>query len=390
LGTDEIEKVGNADSYDQAIAIVRRSGKVPKGWNVAVTDANDERIMVACKKGVIVAGQGVVSAVTPSKPKAKKSPILPEKLAGPNPDAAFAPRAPVPEVPGILNSLIEPRDIKRCRPRSIDPAQGSWHIVVAILNGPSGSIEVRKDVYTYEVLCLAFQGIDLAESEKVRIVLKPPRMENGARYTVERVFLTAGLALTIQILDGSSRRCGVEVAPTATVAEIVEKAQRMIDDEPLEEARYYSVFHRNQPAVQPWIQKEYELRPNVNASGTVIVRNRNGDMTVPVPLLQKNRWQQLVYTSMPDPPLAVTQTGSLEFRAVYADEEILCHVRFVTDSEGEEHIISLLPFWENQHLKISQAFGREMVPDTSRPSKDNVIFVKSADGSPQIRLLRES
>jgi hypothetical protein len=54
----------------------------------------------------------------------------------------------------------------------------------------------------------------------------------------------------------------------------------------------------------------------------------------------------------------------------------------MTDAEGEEHIISLLPFWENQRLKIMQAFGREMIPDESRPSKDNVIYVKAADGSP--------
>jgi hypothetical protein len=86
-------------------------------------------------------------------------------------------------------------------------------------------------------------------------------MVDGAVFTVERVFLTARLALTIQIWDGSSRRCGVEVAPTATVAEIVEKAQRMIDDEPSEEPQYYAVFHKNQAASPPWIQKEYELRP---------------------------------------------------------------------------------------------------------------------------------
>jgi hypothetical protein len=48
---------------------------------------------------------------------------------------------------------------------------------------------------------------------------------------------------------------------------------------------------------------------------------------------------------------------------------------------GEEHIVSLLPLWENQHLRIRQAFGREMIPDDSRPSKDNVLYVKSADGS---------
>jgi hypothetical protein len=42
LGTDEIENVGKAAEYNEAIALANRSGKVPKGWNVAVTDANEE------------------------------------------------------------------------------------------------------------------------------------------------------------------------------------------------------------------------------------------------------------------------------------------------------------------------------------------------------------
>jgi hypothetical protein len=125
------------------------------------------------------------------------------------------------------------------------------------------------------------------------------------------------------------------------------------------------------------------LKHNVEVSGTVVVKSRNGDMTVPVPILQQNRWQQLVYDSMPDPPLTVTQTGPREFRAIYGDEVLPYRVRFLTDTEGEEHLVNLLPLWENQKHRIQEAFGREMVPDTSRQSKDDVIFVQSADGSPR-------
>jgi hypothetical protein len=84
---------------------------------------------------------------------------------------------------------------------------------------------------------------------------------------------------------------------------------------------------------------------------------------------------------MPDPPAAIVLTGPLEFQAMYLDEEVLCHVRYMTDDEGEEHIVSLLPRWETQISKINQAFGREMVPDPSRQSKGNVVYVKAADGS---------
>jgi hypothetical protein len=141
-----------------------------------------------------------------------------------------------------------------------------------------------------ELLAQTFMGIDLADDDRVKIVVKPLKMENGANFKVERVSVKAHLALTIQIWDGSLRHCGIEVAPTATMAEILGKAQEKINDEPLEEARHYNVYFRNQLASPPWIQKEYVLRPNVEASGTETVKCRNGNMIVPVPLLQKARW----------------------------------------------------------------------------------------------------
>jgi hypothetical protein len=74
LTTDETMKVGEADNYDQAIALAKRSGQVPKGWNVAISEANDERIIVVCKKGPIATGEGVRPAVTPAKAKESRSP----------------------------------------------------------------------------------------------------------------------------------------------------------------------------------------------------------------------------------------------------------------------------------------------------------------------------
>jgi hypothetical protein len=105
-------------------------------------------------------------------------------------------------------------------------------------------------------------------------------------------------------------------------------------------------------------------------------------MTVSLPLFQKDRWLTIVRESMPDPPLSVIQTEPMRFQANYSGEEVLHHVRFVVGDTGEEHLVELLPFWENQVFKIRQAFGREMILDDSRPAHDNVLFVKSADGSP--------
>jgi hypothetical protein len=149
LEADEITVIGKRVEYHDAIALAHRSGKVPKGFNVAVTDANDERILVACKKGVIVAGDGVVSAATASKPKAKakKVTVLPEKLVGQpkNPDAAFAPRGPTPEVPGILNAPVLASLFKKCQPRPLDPEVGFWDIRVEILREQTRKLRVRKD-----------------------------------------------------------------------------------------------------------------------------------------------------------------------------------------------------------------------------------------------------
>jgi hypothetical protein len=105
-------------------------------------------------------------------------------------------------------------------------------------------------------------------------------------------------------------------------------------------------------------------------------------MTVTVPIHQPEFWQRIVYDALPDDPLTVNQIGEHEFRAIYAEEEVLTSVQYITNDAGEEHTIPLLPLWENQVLRIRQAFGRDMIPDESHPPKDGVLYVKAADDSP--------
>jgi hypothetical protein len=382
FATNDLTKIGDADSYDKANAMAKDSGLVPKGWNVAVTEANDERIIVTCKKGAIMSGVGNASPVTPPKPKPKKTVVLPEKLVGKSPESTFAPRAPNPEVPGVLNALTEPQTFKTAIVRPIVPEVGSYRINCEILKGPTKGVIVRKDFYPTELFALTFHDTTFEDHDRIKIVLKPLKLEDGATYKIERISMLSRIALTVHSWDGCTRRCGIEVAGTATMAEIVREAQRRIDDEPFEEAKFYSMFHRDIIASPPWIQKEYDLKPNVPASGTVVVKGRFGEMTAAVPLLQPNRWQKIIYDSLPSPPLVVNQTGPREFRVIYEDEEVSYHVRFMTDDSGGEHLVSLLPLWENQHLRVERAFGRKMILDESRQSKDNILFVKSADGSP--------
>jgi hypothetical protein len=77
------------------------------------------------------------------------------------------------------------------------------------------------------------------------------KMQDGAWFRVEKVSLTARLALDVKIWDGSTGKCGVEVSPNATVAELVGEVQKRSDDELLEDPKRYGLFYRNQQAMGP-------------------------------------------------------------------------------------------------------------------------------------------
>jgi hypothetical protein len=385
---DDLIPVGRTADYNEAIEMARRSGRVRIDQNVAITSCEEERFVVTAKKGAIVSGDGIVTkskpAVTAPKPKARKEIVLPEKLVGlsKNPAVSLGSRNLTPDVPGILNILVVPSTFKKCVPRPLSGDVGHWDIRVDILKEQLRKIRIRQDANMSEILAQAFSGIDISDEERLKIVAKPLKMEHAATFVVERCTPNVKLALAITIWNGSTRRCGIEISPRASQKEIVDAAQVKIDDEKLEEAHRYVILHNGTPATQPWIHKEYELRPIENAMGSSVVQGRFGTMTVPLPLFQKNRWETIIRDSLPDRPAAIIETEHLKFRVYYLDEEVLCHVRFVTDEAGEEHLVDLLPAWQSQMFKINQAFGREMIPDDLKPSKDNVVFVKSKDGQP--------
>jgi hypothetical protein len=104
-------------------------------------------------------------------------------------------------------------------------------------------------------------------------------------------------------------------------------------------------------------------------------------MTVAVPKYYPEARQNIAHQAIPDNPLTVVQTGPAEFTAYYEDEFRPIKVRYVQGYVGEEHEVSLLPRWENQIIRVREAFGREMIPDDSQPTEDGVMFVKAADGS---------
>jgi hypothetical protein len=126
--------IGEASEYDQALDLARKSGKVPKGWTIAVSESNEESIIVIGKDGTIQANDRLAPkakpAVRPSKPKAKKV-DLPEKLVGKNPEQVFLSKAPIPQVPGKIAEELDQRQF-RIIPRPIDQLMGSWTIKVRV------------------------------------------------------------------------------------------------------------------------------------------------------------------------------------------------------------------------------------------------------------------
>jgi hypothetical protein len=83
----------------------------------------------------------------------------------------------------------------------------------------------------------------------------------------------------------------------------------------LEEEAIYTIVHNNAPASQPWDKKDYDLRPSRKIGGSATIQSRFGEMTVQIPLLQKNRWETIIRNSLPDMPAAVVEVEPLKFRA---------------------------------------------------------------------------
>jgi hypothetical protein len=269
LETDVVELIGKATDYQDAMSLARRLGKVPKGLNIAGSERTDEHILLICKKGTIVAGDGVVSAVTAPKPKPKKTVLTSSQIAGPpiNPDAAFAPRRPVPEVPGTLNAETPGSLFLGCLIRPLDPVVGSCDIRIEILREEVREVKVRKDIGPLELLAVAFRGLLSSPLERVRIVSKPLKMEDGALFRFERVSSQVHLTLTVHFWDGTTRICGVEVLRSATLKEIVDQTRSKIVDEPLEDDSVYEIFFEDTIARPPWIQRNYALKPKVQTAG---------------------------------------------------------------------------------------------------------------------------
>jgi hypothetical protein len=175
---------------------------------------------------------------------------LPEKLVGKNPEHLFLSKAPVPEVPGTIGQEIDQK-LFRIKPRPVDPIQGSWTIKVLVLKEFEKEIVIRKDANIFEILALAFEGMDIPIWGKMKIATKLSLLTNGAIYRVEEVSGKVRMALSIPFWDGRIRRCGIIIAPNATINEIVKEAEKEVE-EPLEDEKCHEIKFGGHQAFRPW------------------------------------------------------------------------------------------------------------------------------------------
>jgi hypothetical protein len=68
-----------------------------------------------------------------------------------------------------------------------------------------------------------------------------------------------------------------------------------------------------------------------------------------------------------------------QFQAFYEDDLTILKARFEQGDIGEEHPVRVHPRWENQRASVAEAFGREMMIDSSKVNQEGYIFVKSPD-----------
>jgi hypothetical protein len=239
----------------------------------------------------------------------------------------------------------------------------------------------RLRVCIEEVLGGAFTGEIIPTGDEFKLIVKPLKMQDGAIFRLERIKAVNKISLNYYTWDDRLLRFGIEIAPKATLGDIVAEAQKKAE-EMLEEASHYRLTVKGVIAVPPWTQSHYELRPKKNLKAQIVIKSRNGEMTVTVPRLHPEIWQRMAFEAIPDSPLTIVQTGPAEFTAYYQDEIRPMKVRYVQGDIGEEHEVKLLPHWENQQIRVRDAFGREMIPDEAHPVEDGVVCVKAADVSP--------
>jgi hypothetical protein len=187
------------------------------------------------------------------------------------PEEVFLPKVPTVEVPATVGQLLEPHTFKTCKPRPLDQLVGAWTVKVLVTSEPAREVQIRKDANIFEILVTAFADEELQAEDRIKVVVKPLKMQDGAVFRCERVKTIARLNLVILLWDRSMARCGIVVSPNAIISEIWREAQKHVE-EALEDPKCYGMYHSGYQAMSPWDHPNNELRPEMELRDSVVAK----------------------------------------------------------------------------------------------------------------------
>jgi hypothetical protein len=316
LPSGEAYDIGEVDDYHQAKGLVETSGKIPDGWNFAITESTPQRIIIDFQadhvdvsesfKLVQPKAKPTTPAVTPPKPKARKVRLHGKRAGeGSGTEVVLRPNIRIDPIPGKVGERYLKEHFKTWRPRQADFVVKSVKFIVQVVGEPDRPATVRNDdANIFEIRGGAFETEEFSADDKLRLLTKPFKTENGLVFKSERAKAVVGLSLDYITWDTRLLRLGVEVSPRATVKEMVTAAQKRAEEQ-LEDSKFYTLFQKGKIAGQPWTRAVYELRPNTNLATTVKAKSQDDDMTVMVPTNRTDVRQQMVYQALSNPPLSL-------------------------------------------------------------------------------------
>jgi hypothetical protein len=99
----------------------------------------------------------------------------------------FKPKAPVDHVPGTIGQELEKFHFKTCKPRLPDSANPLITIRIQVEGELEREAKVRLDANIFEILSTTFREEDFPATDKIKLQMKPMKMQEDAILKFERV-----------------------------------------------------------------------------------------------------------------------------------------------------------------------------------------------------------
>jgi hypothetical protein len=180
--------------------------------------------------------------------------------------------------------------------------------------------------------------------------------------------LLARMSIEYQAWNDESSCAGIEVPPSAAPEQIFTELQKKFE-ELLDDSSLFQICDRDPQTRAPWGIMRYRIVRKEEIAQRSTLHARGCAMSLAVPKFRPIEWERLAREVASPDVFVVQQTGQFEFTAIYDDEAMVFKVPFSVADRGDEHLARLYPRWENQKAGIAGVFGREMIPDDSKPTE---------------------